>query len=185
MWLIFAKPLRWPQQSGRSETSRWCQETFPCGKWGCHVTCTRVDIVLPCHFLLSVKVCQNRNRQPVPAGVVSAIYPLPSYLCLCREATPHRVSIKVQRSADCPSSQIAHQLLSKSNSSSSVDGVEISEISQNKNLHSPGLLAHGQNTLLYSYLASGLQGRFPSYLCWLCVSLNDLCRCFHFHFIFS
>lgn len=62
----------------------------------------------------------------MPAGAVSAIYPLlPIYASVEK---PHRVSIKVQRSADCPSSQIAHQLISETNSSSSVDGVKICEI---------------------------------------------------------
>lgn len=68
-------------------------------------------------FSLSVKVCQ-RGTDSQCSGGCQCDLPPPSYLCLCREATPNRVSI--QRSADCPSSRMVHQLISESLSSSFV-----------------------------------------------------------------
>lgn len=62
--------------------------------WQVGVTSTRADIVLPCHFLCQWKFAKEEQTTSACRGCQSNLPPT-SNLCICREAVPHRVSIKV------------------------------------------------------------------------------------------
>lgn len=104
-----------------------------------------------CHVVFSVSESFPKEEQTANAcRGCQCDLPPSSCVCGCREADPRCESIKVQRSSDCPSSQIAHQLVSEINSSSSVNGVKIREIGllAGENLRVLGLLARGHKALL-------------------------------------
>lgn len=106
-------------------------------------------LILCCCVIFSVSESFPKEEQTANAcWDCQCNLPPPSYECLCRELVPRHVSNPVQGSSDCPSSQITHQLILEINSSFSIDGVKISKIGWNENLHALGLLAHGQEALL-------------------------------------